>query len=66
LEPTFEAGSLSVVWSASCTHYLQTTVGDMSFDIRKFVAGERKPAAAEVVDANRAVDPKIQEAPAEP
>jgi hypothetical protein len=27
-------------WSASCTHYPNAAVGDMTFDIRKFMAGE--------------------------
>lgn len=27
-------------WSSSCTHYPNAAVGDMTFDIRKFMAGE--------------------------
>ena len=27
-------------WSASCTHYPNVAVGDMTFDIRKYMAGE--------------------------
>lgn len=27
-------------WSASCTHYPNAAVGDMAFDIRKYMAGE--------------------------
>lgn len=29
-------------WSASCTHYPHAAVGDMAFDIRKFMVGEAK------------------------
>jgi len=29
-------------WSASCTHYPDAAVGDMTFDIRKVRASERQ------------------------
>ncbi|WP_316186590.1 MULTISPECIES: ThiF family adenylyltransferase [unclassified Bradyrhizobium] len=29
-------------WSAACTHYPPTAVGDMAFDVRKFISGDAK------------------------